>query len=257
MELAGQVARLEAIAFRSWPAAEVRAHKGMLLRAMGGESRRANSAAVYACDADLPIDEAIAVAEAFYEARGSPPRFQLTPLAPAGLEAALARRGYSIAAPVFAETAPLTAVLSAEGASGVSAEILPSPDDAWKEVEIARGRFADIGDSFLRALAGLGSASGFGVARVGGAVAGACLVVCDGGVVVLSAMRTLPELRRRGVARALVAASARWARERGADTAYLQVERDNAAALALYAAFGFTPAYAYHYRERLLAESGA
>ena len=43
----------------------------------------------------------------------------------------------------------------------------------------------------------------------------------------------------------------RWAEERGAKTAYLQVERDNASALALYAGFGFTAAYGYHYRECL------
>jgi predicted GNAT family acetyltransferase len=69
-------------------------------------------------------------------------------------------------------------------------------------------------------------------------------------VVVLGAMRTLVALRRRGVARALVAAVAAWGVARGATLMYLQVERDNAVARTLYEAIGFETRYAYHYRER-------
>jgi len=43
---------------------------------------------------------------------------------------------------------------------------------------------------------------------------------------------------------------ARFASARGAQRLYLQVELGNAAARALYARSGFTPAYAYHYRRR-------
>ena len=46
-----ELARFEAAAFRAWPAAEVAEHHGMLLRATGGDSRRANSAALQVSDA--------------------------------------------------------------------------------------------------------------------------------------------------------------------------------------------------------------
>jgi ribosomal protein S18 acetylase RimI-like enzyme len=53
--------------------------------------------------------------------------------------------------------------------------------------------------------------------------------------------------RRRGTGFELVASALRWARMRGARTAWLQVAADNQPALALYRKFGFTEAYRYHY----------
>ena len=50
---------------------------------------------------------------------------------------------------------------------------------------------------------------------------------------------TLPEFRRRGLARALLAHVIDFARTRGARTVLLEVRRSNEAALELYAAFGF------------------
>lgn len=50
---------------------------------------------------------------------------------------------------------------------------------------------------------------------------------------------TLPEFRRRGLARALLAYVIDFARSRGARTVLLEVRRSNQAAFALYAAFGF------------------
>ena len=48
-----------------------------------------------------------------------------------------------------------------------------------------------------------------------------------------------PQLRRRGIARRLVADSMRWMQRRGATTAMVNTPPDNEAALALYANLGF------------------
>ncbi len=56
-----------------------------------------------------------------------------------------------------------------------------------------------------------------------------------------------PEHRRRGLARAIMAALLEWGAERGATTAYLQVLGHNAPALALYDGLGFTTHHAYAY----------
>ena len=56
-----------------------------------------------------------------------------------------------------------------------------------------------------------------------------------------------PEHRRRGLARAIMAALLEWGAERGATTAYLQALGHNEAALALYEGLGFTTHHAYAY----------
>lgn len=54
--------------------------------------------------------------------------------------------------------------------------------------------------------------------------------------------------RDRGWARRLCAELLRRAREKGARTAYLQVDASNSAARSVYRRLGFTDGYAYHYR---------
>jgi N-acetylglutamate synthase len=59
---------------------------------------------------------------------------------------------------------------------------------------------------------------------------------------------TVPAARRRGHARALVHALARWAEQR-CTHAMLQVESTNAPARTLYASAGFVAHHEYHYRK--------
>ncbi len=66
---------------------------------------------------------------------------------------------------------------------------------------------------------------------------------------------TAPTARRRGLSRRLCLRLLCQAREQGARTAYLQVDADNHAAIALYRQLGFADGYAYHYRA--LPGSGA
>jgi GNAT superfamily N-acetyltransferase len=248
-----ELVRLEAIAFRAWPAASVTDHRGMLLRITGGESRRANSAAVFACDPGLEIDELTAAGEAFYGARGQKALFQVGPTAPAGLDEALAARGYVAESPVWVQTATLAPLVERARAASRSGTALrtvvgSTPDASWIEIEVSRGRYAGIAGTFLEALSQLGPRAGFATAHVDGAAVAACLFVQDEDHLVLAAMRTLPEARRRGAARALVHAGALWAAGRGARAAILQVDQGNDAALPLYASEGFVTQYGYHYR---------
>jgi ribosomal protein S18 acetylase RimI-like enzyme len=178
-----------------------------------------------------------------------PPQLQIGPLAPVGLDAAVAARGYTAVSPALVQLAEVEAVRrTTRPPSGVVAEVHAEPDALWIEIEVTRGRFAPIADEFLRLMRGLGRLAGFGVARVDGAPAAAALFVVDGDVTVIAAMRTVDELRRRGAARTLLATGAQWAAARGASRALLQVERGNEPALALYSSAGFTTHYGYHYR---------
>jgi hypothetical protein len=78
--------------------------------------------------------------------------------------------------------------------------VTSSPDEAWIDIEVAGGRYADIRETFLGVLGGLGPRADFAIARIDGQPAAACLLVYDEDVVILAAMRTLTEARRRSSA---------------------------------------------------------
>jgi ribosomal-protein-alanine N-acetyltransferase len=56
----------------------------------------------------------------------------------------------------------------------------------------------------------------------------------------LLSVATLPEFRRRGMARALLERAIEFARDSGVRTVLLEVRRSNTAAIRLYRAFGFS-----------------
>lgn len=71
----------------------------------------------------------------------------------------------------------------------------------------------------------------------------------DGDWLGVHALGMVPALRRRGLARRLMVEILEWAAERGATTAWLHVEVDNAPALALYDGLGFRTHHSLRYRE--------
>ena len=245
------IAELEARAFAAWPAARVEELGGWRLRATSGVTRRANSAWTSG-----PVDDlarAIARAEAFYAERGLPAIFQLCPLSPAGLDEALAARGYAVDAPVAILSAPL-AELARELPAGSEVRIDAAIADDWFELSGGRARFAAVQPVYRGILerigAGGGARAGFALATLDGVAAATALGVRDGAWLGVFSVATLPEFRRRGAATALLRALARWGRALGASGAYLQVERDNRTAFDLYLRDGFREVYGYHYRLR-------
>ena len=71
--------------------------------------------------------------------------------------------------------------------------------------------------------------------------------VLDGDWLCLHGLSVDPEHRRRGLATAVLAELVEWGAERGARTAWLHVETDNAPALALYERLGFSEHHAVRY----------
>jgi ribosomal protein S18 acetylase RimI-like enzyme len=244
-----RVIELEEAAFRAWPASRVEALGGWRLRACPLPTRRINSVWTCASEGGLGLRARIAAAEAFYAGLGQQARFQLSPASqPPDLDARLAARGYVVEAPVRVQAASVADVAGHARAAGVTACVLERPEAEWLELAGRRGRFRDRLDAFVDLLARVGAGGGFALARVDGEPAATALGVCEAPWCGIFAMATLAEQRRRGAARALLAALAAWGAARGARQLYLQVETDNAAALALYAAAGFRDVYAYHYR---------
>jgi N-acetylglutamate synthase len=242
------IAELERLAYASWPAAEVRDLDGWRLRCTGGVTRRANSVWPNEDRETLALDARIASVEAFYTERGQPVLFQLSPLArPARLDAELSARGYGVDAATSFQVADAR-MPARETEGSIAVRIEPRLFDDWFEISGRRGRFVNAQGVYRELLERIGDRAHYALALDGNQPAAVGLLVIDGGCAGISSILTLAAHRRRGLARAIVGAMARLAVARGVEHLYLPVETDNAAALALYAACGFSERYRYHYR---------
>ncbi|MEW9553151.1 GNAT family N-acetyltransferase [Nonomuraea sp. NPDC050783] len=235
----------------AWPAYEQRVHDGWVLRYAGGVTKRANSVLPLGRPADL--DAAIGAAEAFYGGRGQRCAFSMGLGAPPGLDEELERRGYERVDPTLVMTAPAPApasapVLAARPASAAEEKVRIEDRpwagwlDTWWAVD---GRY----DSGLARAARIcaGVPAWYGAYEESGETLAVGRAVPQDGTLGIYCMATLPQARRRGLARAVLRALVRHA---GATSAYLLTTEPNRAAQALYRGEGFEVASRYHYRVR-------
>jgi len=234
---------LDEIAAAAWPAAFSKNMDGWVLRHSGGISRRADPVAPFTVDGAMPdLGERLETIEAAYRAKGTPPRFQVSPAAaPDGLDDVLAQRGYEIEAPVY---------LMIRAASGNDAlppagvNLALEAGTAWWD--LYRKGF---GRDARAIVAGSRERPAFAeIPRENGSPIAIGLAVEGGDFLGIFSMYTAPEARGRGHGCAIIEAFAAHAIENGRSTLYLQVERKNVAAIRLYERLGFEIAYGYHYR---------
>jgi N-acetylglutamate synthase len=244
MSSVDDIRALEARAFRAWPALETRTTAGWVQRLSGGYTKRANSINALDDPARLTADLKQAL-EAPYRTSGLPPIWRLTPLAPAGTDAALAAAGYRR----IDESLVQRAVIDRRFAPDPEVLIAPSPFEAWLAGFAA---LSPVAPQHRQTMAGMlhAIAAPVGFARVeqDGQPIAFALGVVDGDHVGLFDVLVAPQARRRGLARRLTHSIGAWGRAHGARFAYLQVVATNAAALPLYAESGFETVYSYAYR---------
>jgi N-acetylglutamate synthase len=267
------ITRLEGLCADAWPALVDERLGVWRLRAAEGFTGRANSALAIG-DPGMPTAAALATVRAFAERHGIPPRVQ----APVGSpwDKAVAAQGWvldvghaagALVSVQVAELAPLAAGPAASGAAGDAAGATESPAPSGVAAQPtdspAEGMSVEVGeptDAWWRLVLGgpptpaqrhvlAGScAEGVALAMVSAhGVVGAGRVVVVEDHLHLSVLTVDPAVRRRGHGAALVAAAARWGRERGARWGVLQVAVHNTAALALYARTGWTEHHRYRY----------
>ncbi len=238
-------AAIEKAALWAWPPERTRGLAGWLLRQGATATRRQNSVQTLAFSGEVALDRAIAAVEAWYAGFGQVACFQLTAASrPEGLDAALAARGYRLESPSLVMVRDLTepvpeppGILLEGRATALVMQAVADP--RWPAAERA---------ARAALFARIRRPSTFAVRTVGGVPVAGGLAVVDGGLVGICAMRTMATARRQGHGRAVLDRLLAWGRAMGAGTAWLQVEADNAPAVALYAAAGFEPLYGYHYR---------
>lgn len=236
---------IEPLADDAWPARERERLGGWRLNASSGFSMRINACWPLAAP-DRDPEAAIDVVEAWYAARGLPPRFKLTDgvVSPTELADRLAARGYQASK----DTLLMVGVTSGEGDPSVA--ISAAPDATFERVFTASAGDPEDGRERTEALGRMPPPALFAKLEIDGAPAAIGVAALGGGFAGIFGMRTVPAHRRKGLARRILRAVLAEARQAGAQRAWLQVEADNAAAIALYADEGFEPAYRYRYWTR-------
>ncbi|WP_026622660.1 N-acetyltransferase [Ensifer sp. WSM1721] len=241
------VRRLEAVGFRAWPAASVQYDGSWLIRLTAGHpSKRLNS--INPLDPSDYRDIAIRLEKAGrrFAELDRPLTVRQTPLTPSQMIAYMDEQGWTS----FAHSLVLALDL-AERDFGEGIDHLPIKDvGRFVDARILiGGEAAETKPALTEIINAIKPECGlflFEDRKIGPTAVS--LVVHDNDLAGIMQFAVAEAVRRQGVGRALLDASLRWARLKGAKKAWLQVEAANEPAVALYRDAGFTEVYRYLYR---------
>lgn len=260
---APSVAELQRVMGPSWGALE-REHLGEWeLRASQGFTQRGNSVLAVG-DPGVPLADAVDRIEQWYAVRGLPARVSLA--GPVGFEptddplgAALVARGWTSGDRTVNLTAQTDTVARAD-AGGPEVRVTRELDETWLD---AYGLSRDVVPGAVAGVLAGSPAHLFGSITLGGGLAQKLGLSTPGsraprpvaigrlglaqGWAGLGALWTDPAFRGRGLATRLTTRLAAAARADGIHLMHLQVEADNATAMALYERLGFERHSSYVY----------
>jgi N-acetylglutamate synthase len=244
-----KVRDLQERAARALPALHVVVADGWWLRHAPGSAWWAGSVLPHHDVASPDLVRRVVGAEEFYAGHGATARFQISPGAcPTGLDAVLAERRYRCHSAMSLQVASTARAAAQSPAGEVGVRLDTRPAQAWLHLwHAVHGHGGDL-RSEREMLDRVLLPSAYACAAIGGAVVAVGRAVVDDGWVGVFGMATRSAARRKGAARSVLASLAQWADDLGAASMYLQVERDNVAALELYRQAGFEEVCAYHYR---------
>lgn len=231
-----EIVATERLLAETWPATETAALGGWLLRAAGGFTNRANSVLALTAP-EGGVDAAVAAVVDWYEARGLVPKFSMAGPVTRRLDDELAARGWTYEM----ETVVMVKALKDTRYDGEAA-LTDAPSAAFL-AQTDRGAPSTAARVF-------GSGPGRAYAEIwrDGALAARGRGAVAGDLLAVTSIGTAPEYRRRGLGTEILAALEAWGAETGAARAALQVEADNAPAIAMYERLGYAERYRYGYR---------
>jgi ribosomal protein S18 acetylase RimI-like enzyme len=243
------IRQIEETAMNAWPALQTVLYDGWVLRFADGYTRRANSVnPIYASTID--VNSKIVRCEEIYSQRGLPTIFKLTEeVCPLDLDSILQEKGYVREAETSVQTLELDSVsFSVDACVQISNRV----DDPWLDgffrISGADVKYRNTLSSMLEK--GI-QERGFARIRNSGSVVACGVGVKEARTVGLFDIIVDEQLRGKGLGRMITDGILAWARNAGAETAYLQVMLDNKIALALYRKLGFRELYRYWYRVNL------
>ena len=242
------ISLLEELSLNAYPGAGQVHYDGWALQVSPGHWRRANSVQVMH-PSSRPLEEKIAYCEAFYGARSKRTIFKLNRESAPALEPLLEARCYEHDPETSVQIIALPAADPFESFTGVTAQI--SLTDAYAEAFYRIHHFDDadrepwkvIQEKILPLMGYLGL-------WVEGEMIASAIGVVERGWLGVFGVGTLPAFQRQGYGLHIMRALMAWGAEQGATHSYLQVMRNNPAALALYERLNYHEAYRYWYRQK-------
>ncbi len=243
-----EVRRLEAVSFRSWPAANTVYDGTWAIRLTAGHpSKRLNSVNPLDRADNSDLEERIARVARRFHSFGRPLVFRQSPLAPVELENILDERGWRR----FDETRVMTLDLGTADFADTITQVPLQDVGRWIDQCVVMGSFeADVKPG-LHELISLveGDVGLFLTEDDSSKPTAGVMAVRLGDLVGIFQLVSNPELRNKGLGRRILRSAMLWGRENGASRAWLQVASENSAAVGLYGSEGFREIYRYTYRQ--------
>jgi ribosomal protein S18 acetylase RimI-like enzyme len=240
------VRRFEAAGFRAWPAGTVHYDGTWVLRLTEGHpAKRLNSVNPLDPGDTNDIAERAARAAIRFEAFGRPLTFRLSPLSGEAISRHLDAEGWDS----FGHSIVMQLALDDDAVHGAMDQI-PMKDMGRfvGAALITQGADPALRSGLLEIIGAIQPEAGLFVLEGEEEPLATAICVHDGDLAGLFEVATIAAERGNGFGRRIVLSALKWARLRGARTAWLQVEAGNEAAIRLYGSLGFTETYRYHYR---------
>lgn len=219
----------------TWPAANEKQVGPWLIRRGQGGGKRVSAARPIG-----PVKQSdVALAASEMGKLGQPALFSLRP-EDGQLDTILDRMGYEVIDPSILFIGPLP---EAKVPPVTAFDIWPPLQimkDVWAEGGITAGRIA-----VMERVTGPKTSI---LGRVSDRAAGCAFVAIHGKTAMVHAVEVLPDYRRNGLARNMMHAAARWAKDQGAEHFSLVTTGSNVAAQSLYSSLGMSVVGRYHYR---------
>jgi GNAT superfamily N-acetyltransferase len=234
------ITTLQLAAARAWPAPICQPLGDWWLRSAEGFTGRGNSALPLG-DPGVPLDDALDQVETFYRGLGYPPAVEVPLPLRADVRAALRDRGWTVQTTVNVQSMALVQLINAT-TPGTEFELLSGPSgDHLRMIRESRNMLPA---AALHLLTGVQPVTFAECRRDGDLVCRARGSVTDG-FLGLIGIETAAAVRGQGLATAAIGRLARWARDRGATDAFLQVDTANIEAQRVYAKLGFRTHHTY------------